>query len=70
MSGYANGPVLKLKWAPLSVVAYTTVLVVALAGANYLNPVVEGLSGTYYSNANWTSPAALTSRDSRRTPSD
>lgn len=44
-------------------VAVTTLLVAALAGADWLNPVREGLNGTYYANTDWSNPPVLSTVD-------
>src|SRR6478672_4672581 len=44
-------------------VALTTCVVAVLAIAVRLNPVREGLNETYYANARWSEPAAVSTRD-------
>jgi hypothetical protein len=50
------------------VVAWATLLVALLAGANWLDPVRAGLNGAYYTNANWADAPALSTIDA--VPSD
>jgi hypothetical protein len=45
------------------IVAATTLLVALLAAADWLDPVREGLNGTYYANATWSEPRAVSSVD-------
>lgn len=44
-------------------VAFSTLLVALLAIAVWLDPVREGLTGTYYANATWSDPPAVSARD-------
>jgi len=44
-------------------VAFATVVVSLLAIADWLDPVREGRNGTYYANASWTEPRALSTVD-------
>jgi hypothetical protein len=48
-------------------VAATTLLVALLAAGDRLDPVREGLNATYYANAGWTDPPALSTRDPQPT---
>src|SRR6476660_530111 len=45
-------------------VAFATVILALLALGDRLDPVREGLAGTYYANSAWTDPPSLTTRDS------
>jgi len=45
------------------VVFVTTCLVALLAAGDRLDPIREGLSGTYYANASWSDPPAAVIRD-------
>ncbi len=44
-------------------VAFATLLVALLAFASWLDPVHEGLNGTYYANTNWSDPPAAATLD-------
>ena len=46
-------------------VAFTTLLAALLAVADWLDPVREGLNGTYYANASWSDPPAASTVDSQ-----
>ena len=43
--------------------ALATLLVAILALAEWLDPVREGLNGTYYANADWSDPPAVSTHD-------
>ncbi len=45
------------------VVACTTLVVALLAIADWINPVREGLNATYFANATWSDPPALSTVD-------
>ena len=45
------------------VVACTTLVVALLAIADWINPVREGLNATYFTNATWSDPPALSTVD-------
>jgi len=47
----------------MKAVAVTTLLVALLAAGDRLDPIREGLTGTYYANANWSDPPAVSTRD-------
>ena len=49
-------------------VAFTTLLAALVAVADWLDPVREGLNGTYYGNASWSGPPAASTID--REPSN
>jgi hypothetical protein len=44
---------------------WSTLLLALLAVVDWLNPVREGLNGTYYANANWSNPPATSAVDRR-----
>jgi len=46
-----------------TVVVCTTLVVALLACADWLNPVREGLNATYFTNASWSDPPALSTVD-------
>jgi len=46
-----------------TLVACTTLVVALLACADWLNPVREGLNATYFTNATWSDPPALSTVD-------
>jgi len=45
------------------IVAATTLIAALLAAADWLDPVREGLNGTYYANASWSEPRAVSTVD-------
>ncbi|MCU1385690.1 MAG: hypothetical protein JWL71_4387 [Acidobacteria bacterium] len=47
--------------------AFATLLLLALAAGDRLNPVRTGLNGAYYANATWSNPAVVTTRDPQPT---
>ena len=44
-------------------VVAATLLLVSLAIIDWINPIKAGLTGTYYANAAWTDPPAMSIRD-------
>jgi PA14 domain/Dolichyl-phosphate-mannose-protein mannosyltransferase len=48
-----------------TLVSCTTLVVALLAGADWLNPVREGLNATYFTNATWSDPPVLSTVDSQ-----